>query len=215
MFDVPAREALGVHGCEGALGNVVPVGQQQDRRAGGVGQAEVTQRQVHALVEKLVVLVVAVDEHQVADTLLQERAGDVPGDADQAVGIEAQGAPQVVSPAGLLLGFVSVVESLGHLGAGALGRPQAHGGREQAVGSQGEVGPVLFERSHGDQDCGAFVVEPVGEFRCRGMCEQGSFHACPPFMGSSSGAVEGRRESATEVSVRMGISPVGRPCSST
>ena len=124
MLDVPSWKAIGVETGDDFLGHEVPVGQEHD--VGDALTPQVAQSQIHALVNELVVLIVAVDERDSLEPMPCELPHEGAADADDGGGVEAERTDDVIASAGALLRLVSGSDGRPHQSINILGDEFGH-----------------------------------------------------------------------------------------
>ena len=105
-------------------------------------------REVDALHQEHVVLVVAVHHRHAAHAVACELADDVADHAYQGLAVEAGGAGKVIAAAGFRLRLVTVAEGGRDQVAGARRDPLGERGRDRGVAIHGQMRAVLLQRAH-------------------------------------------------------------------
>lgn len=172
MLQIPAGEPIGVQRVDGGIVHEIPVGQKLYLHIGDAIGAGFLQSQLGPFEDELVVLVVAVHEHDLAGAVLDEVVADIPRQRDERRAGQRCGARQVEAAAAALLGAIAEVDRGAHhafhrpLGVGhqRLGRGAGHGLGERGVHAHGHVAAMLLQGADGDEH-NRFLGElvPIGE----------------------------------------------------
>jgi len=128
VLDVPSREAVGVQALDDRRGDEVPVGQHHHPGKLASLRCQITQGEIDPFEDELVVLVVAVDEHDLLHAVPVELPDERAADADHGIGVESEGADDVVAAARPLLGLVAEADSGTHETPDLLGGQLGHRG---------------------------------------------------------------------------------------
>ena len=162
MFQIPTRETIGVQLLDGGIVNEIPVGQKLDFHVLDALGRRLLESQLGAFEDKLVVLVMAVHEHDLASAVLDEAIADIAGQRDDRSTRQRSRARQVEPAAAALLGTIAEIDGRAHdtleravrIGRERLSGRAGHGLGKSGVHAHGHMAAMLFERTNGDEDDG-------------------------------------------------------------
>jgi hypothetical protein len=110
--------------------------------------AAFAKREIDALDQEPLVLVMAVDEYQTLDTMPHELADRIPHLADESRRVEAGGAAEMLAAAAFGLGFIAIGQRRSDNAARCSGGSSGNRGCKQGIRTERQVRTVLLERAH-------------------------------------------------------------------